>query len=70
LIAGGTVRTVLEVAGVRDVLSKSLGSSNKTNMAYATIEALMSMVPKKDWLTTEPKATKTVKKVAAVAGEK
>jgi hypothetical protein len=39
-------------------------------MAYATIEALGSMVPKKNWLTTEPKATKTVKKTAAVAGEK
>ena len=37
LIAGGVVRTILEVAGVSNALSKSLGSSNKTNTAYATI---------------------------------
>lgn len=51
LIAGGTVRTVLEVAGVHNALSKSLGSSNKTNAAYATIAALQSIVPAKDWVT-------------------
>jgi len=49
LIAGGVVRIILEVAGVHDALSKSLGSSNKTNSAYATIAALQSMVPAKDW---------------------
>jgi small subunit ribosomal protein S5 len=49
LIAGGVVRIILEVAGVHDALSKSLGSSNKTNSAYATIEALKSMVPAKEW---------------------
>src|SRR5262249_47324419 len=37
LIAGGVVRTLLEVAGVANALSKSLGSSNKTNAAYATM---------------------------------
>lgn len=51
LIAGGAVRTILEVAGVRDALSKSLGSTNKTNTAYATIAALQSIVPAKDWVT-------------------
>ncbi len=39
------VRTVLEVAGVKNALSKSLGSTNKTNTAYATIAALDSLVP-------------------------
>ena len=53
LIAGGVVRTVLEVAGVNNVLSKSLGSSNKTNTAYATIEALNKLVPAKKWITNQ-----------------
>src|SRR5665213_750361 len=56
LIAGGVVRTILEVAGVHNALSKSLGSSNKTNTAYATIEALDSLVPASKWVTTSTKA--------------
>lgn len=64
LIAGGTVRTVLEVAGVSNVLSKSLGSSNKINTAYATIEALQSLVPAKHWVTTADTAKKTTAKKA------
>jgi small subunit ribosomal protein S5 len=51
LIAGGTVRVVLEVAGVSNALSKSLGSSNKTNAAYATVAALQLLVPSKNWVT-------------------
>ncbi|HSW85737.1 MAG TPA: 30S ribosomal protein S5 [Candidatus Saccharimonadales bacterium] len=51
LIAGGVVRTILEVAGVSNALSKSLGSSNKTNTAYATIGALNGLVPSNLWVT-------------------
>ena len=54
--AGGPVRAVLELAGVKDILSKSLGSSTKINMAYATLNAL--------------KSQKTIEEVAALRGKK
>lgn len=54
--AGGPVRSVLEMAGVTDILSKSLGSNTKINMAYATLEAL--------------KSQKTVEEIARLRGKK
>lgn len=54
--AGGPVRSVLELAGVKDILSKSLGSNTKINMAYATLNAL--------------KSQRTAEKVAKLRGVK
>ena len=54
--AGGPVRSVLEMAGVKDILSKSLGSSTKVNMAYATLEAL--------------KSQRTIEEIARLRGKK
>ncbi len=54
--AGGPVRSVLELAGVKDILSKSLGSNTKINMAYATLDALKSL--------------KTAEEVAKLRGKK
>lgn len=64
IIAGGVVRSIIGVTGIRNMLSKSLGSTNKVNIAYATIEALKTLVPKDQWLnapTKKPAAKKAVK---------
>lgn len=55
IIAGGSVRAILELAGIRDVVSKSLGARTKINTATAALNAL--------------KAMKTVEKVAALRGK-
>ncbi len=69
LIAGGVVRTVLEVAGVSNALSKSIGSSNKINTAYATLEALQQMQTADKWVTRKAVAP-TTKKAPVPAKEK
>ncbi len=48
IIAGRTVRAVVEAAGVKDILSKSLGSNNAANVVKATLKALLSMRLRED----------------------
>ncbi|MDO4871034.1 MAG: 30S ribosomal protein S5 [Candidatus Saccharibacteria bacterium] len=49
IIAGGVVRSIIGLTGIKNLLSKSLGSTNKVNIAYATIEDLKLLVPKEKW---------------------
>lgn len=53
IIAGGTVRSIMGLTGVKNLISKSLGSTNKVNIAYAVIEGLRAQVPRKDWTVNE-----------------
>lgn len=64
IIAGGVVRSIIGVTGIRNMLSKSLNSTNKVNIAYATIEALRGLVPKEEWLNAEKPAKKPAAKKA------
>ena len=57
IIAGGAVRTIIGITGIKNLLTKSLGSTNKVNIAYATIAALKSLVPKDEWLSNSSKKT-------------
>ena len=58
LIAGGVVRSVLEVVGVQNALSKAHGSNNKVNTTYATIDALKQLVPARKWVTAKNRLKK------------
>jgi small subunit ribosomal protein S5 len=70
IIAGGVVRQIIGVTGINNMLSKSLGSTNKVNIAYAVIEALQSLVPRDQWLNASQATKKAAKKAAEAAEEK
>lgn len=61
LIAGGAVRAVADLLGVKDIVSKSLGASNQLNVARATVEALLKL-PRN---TSAPKAIEAAEVSAA-----
>ncbi len=66
VIAGGPVRAIIGVTGIRNLLSKSLGSNNKVNIAYATIEAIRQLKPRSQWVgNVNKKTTKAAKPAAA-----
>jgi small subunit ribosomal protein S5 len=48
VVAGSVVRSILELAGVKDIVAKSLGSNNPNNLVRATIEALKSLYHRKE----------------------
>ena len=49
IIAGGTVRSIVGLTGIKNLISKSLGSTNKVNVAYAVVDGLKQQVPRKNW---------------------
>ena len=66
VIAGGAVRAVVEAAGLHDILSKVLGTSNQASNVYATMEALKKLVPKEKWMVIGSEKTKSEKKDSEV----
>lgn len=69
IIAGGVVRSIIGLTGVKNLISKSLGSTNKVNIAYAVIEGLKQQTPRAEWETTKLKGADD-KKAAKPAAKK
>ena len=65
IIAGGSVRAVVEAAGIKDILTKSLGSANKINVAKATILGLSQIKDPKEEIAKRKGIKKEAEKVAS-----
>ena len=66
VIAGGVVRSIISLTSVKNLISKSLGSSNKVNLAYATIEGLKELKPRNQWVKRLDAKKTITKPVVAV----
>ncbi len=67
IIAGGVVRSIIGLTGIKNLISKSLGSTNKVNIAYAVIDGLREQIPRDEWVinaSKQPATKKTASKKA------
>lgn len=71
VIAGGVVRSIMGLTGIKNLISKSLGSANKVNIAYAVIEGLKQQVPRKNWsrINAQVSSSRTVSGAGGAAGD-
>ena len=67
IIAGGVIRSIIGLTGVKNLVSKSLGSTNKANIAYAVIEGLRQQTPRDEWLANRGKKAAKAEKEAPKA---
>lgn len=67
IIAGGVVRSIIGLTGIKNLISKSLGSTNKVNIAYAVIDGLKEQIPREQWVGNQGKtpAAKSATKAPA-----
>ena len=71
IIAGGVARSIIGLTSIKNLIGKSLGSTNKANIAYAVIEGLRQQVPKEQWNATKKgEAKKASTKKSAAKEEK
>ncbi len=57
IIAGGVVRSIIGLTGIKNLISKSLGSTNKVNIAYAVIDGLREQIPRDAWVGNQGKTS-------------
>ena len=71
IIAGGVARSIIGLTSIKNLIGKSLGSTNKANIAYAVIEGLRQQVPKEQWNAAKKgEAKKASAKKSAAKEEK